>query len=32
LIYNEDDVRATRRLREWMASAEVTEVPYLGDL
>jgi predicted RecB family nuclease len=27
LVYNEDDVRATKRLREWMDSAEVTEVP-----
>ena len=32
LVYNEDDVRATKRLREWLGSAEVTEVPYFGDL
>ncbi|HEX4224389.1 MAG TPA: TM0106 family RecB-like putative nuclease [Pseudonocardiaceae bacterium] len=32
LVYNEDDVRATKRLREWMDSAEITEVPYVGDL
>lgn len=32
LEYNEDDVRATRALREWMSSPEVAELPYMGDL
>jgi predicted RecB family nuclease len=32
LEYNEDDVRATRRLREWMSSDEVLLLPYVGDL
>ncbi|HEX7662236.1 MAG TPA: TM0106 family RecB-like putative nuclease [Pseudonocardiaceae bacterium] len=32
LAYNEDDVQATRALREWMSSAAKIEVPYLGDL
>jgi predicted RecB family nuclease len=32
LVYNEDDVRATKRLREWLSSDEVAEVPYFGDL
>jgi predicted RecB family nuclease len=32
LEYNEDDVRATRVLREWMSSPSVTELPFVGDL
>jgi len=32
LEYNEDDVRATHALRNWMSSPEVYEVPYVGDL
>ncbi|ASO17733.1 hypothetical protein AHOG_00290 [Actinoalloteichus hoggarensis] len=32
LRYNEDDVQATLALRRWMTSAEVTRVPYAGDL
>lgn len=32
LRYNEDDVRATYVLREWMTSPAITQVPYMGDL
>ncbi|MQA11430.1 MAG: TM0106 family RecB-like putative nuclease [Pseudonocardiaceae bacterium] len=32
LQYNEDDVRATFTLREWMASSAVHAIPYFGDL
>ncbi|HEV3357151.1 MAG TPA: TM0106 family RecB-like putative nuclease [Pseudonocardiaceae bacterium] len=32
LVYNEDDVRATKRLREWMSSPEVSNIPYIDDL
>jgi predicted RecB family nuclease len=32
LMYNEDVVRATQVLREWMSSPAITEVPYVGDL
>jgi predicted RecB family nuclease len=32
LDYNEDDVRATRALREWMGSDRMADLPYLGDL
>lgn len=32
LEYNEDDVRATRALREWMSSPAVRELPFVGDL
>ena len=32
LEYNEDDVRATRVLREWMSSEAVTRLPFVGDL
>ncbi|HEX5406350.1 MAG TPA: TM0106 family RecB-like putative nuclease [Pseudonocardiaceae bacterium] len=32
LEYNEDDVRATKALREWMSSPAVTELPWIGDL
>lgn len=32
LVYNEDDVRATFALREWMSGAAATEAPYMGDL
>jgi predicted RecB family nuclease len=32
LEYNEDDVRATHALRDWMSSPAVYEVPYVGDL
>jgi predicted RecB family nuclease len=32
LEYNEDDVRATKALREWMSSPSVTELPWIGDL
>ncbi len=32
LEYNEDDVRATRTLRQWMSSPAVTELPFVGDL
>lgn len=32
LGYNEDDVRATYALREWMSSDAITAVPYMGDL
>jgi predicted RecB family nuclease len=32
LEYNEDDVRATKTLREWMSSPAVNELPYVGDL
>jgi predicted RecB family nuclease len=32
LDYNEDDVRATRALREWMCSDAMARLPYLGDL
>ncbi|MGH3622143.1 MAG: TM0106 family RecB-like putative nuclease, partial [Sciscionella sp.] len=31
LRYNEDDVRATHALREWMTSS-ATDLPYIGDL
>jgi predicted RecB family nuclease len=32
LEYNEDDVRATQTLRQWMSSPAVTELPFVGDL
>ncbi|WP_019813940.1 TM0106 family RecB-like putative nuclease [Saccharomonospora saliphila] len=32
LRYNEDDVRATRALREWMSGPAEHAVPYMGDL
>lgn len=32
LEYNEDDVRATKTLRHWMASPAVHDIPYVGDL
>ncbi|QXQ15574.1 TM0106 family RecB-like putative nuclease [Skermania piniformis] len=32
LEYNEDDVRATRRLREWMSEQADISVPFAGDL
>jgi predicted RecB family nuclease len=32
LAYNEDDVRATKALREWMSSRESGTLPYIGDL
>ncbi|AOS60905.1 TM0106 family RecB-like putative nuclease [Actinoalloteichus hymeniacidonis] len=32
LGYNEDDVRATWTLRQWMTSKAMTELPYAGDL
>ncbi|GAB3438354.1 TM0106 family RecB-like putative nuclease [Actinophytocola sediminis] len=32
LEYNEDDVRATLALRRWMSSADVQQIPYVGDL
>ncbi|HEX2132488.1 MAG TPA: TM0106 family RecB-like putative nuclease [Actinophytocola sp.] len=32
LEYNEDDVRATFTLRNWMSSPSVHEIPYVGDL
>ncbi|PRX47830.1 putative RecB family nuclease [Prauserella shujinwangii] len=32
LRYNEDDVLATRALREWMAGPAIHDVPYMGDL
>ncbi len=32
LAYNEDDVRATQTLREWMSSPAIRDVPYIGDL
>jgi len=32
LEYNEDDVRATHRLREWMTSDAMSRLPYAGDL
>lgn len=32
LIYNEDDVRATHRLREWMGSDAMSTLPFAGDL
>jgi predicted RecB family nuclease len=32
LEYNEDDVRATSVLREWMTSQAMTELPFMGDL
>jgi predicted RecB family nuclease len=32
LEYNEDDVRATFTLRNWMSSPAVHEIPYVGDL
>ena len=32
LEYNEDDVRATMTLRNWMTSDEVSDIPYVGDL
>ncbi|MCT2586575.1 TM0106 family RecB-like putative nuclease [Actinophytocola gossypii] len=32
LEYNEDDVRATFTLRNWMSSPAVREIPYVGDL
>ncbi|RJQ75004.1 TM0106 family RecB-like putative nuclease [Pseudonocardiaceae bacterium YIM PH 21723] len=30
--YNEDDVRATHALREWMTSERIREIPYAGEL
>ncbi|WP_090006669.1 TM0106 family RecB-like putative nuclease [Lentzea albidocapillata] len=32
LWYNEDDVRATHRLREWMTSDAMSRLPFAGDL
>jgi len=32
LRYNEDDVRATFTLREWMSSPAMAGIPYVGDL
>ncbi|WP_414636308.1 TM0106 family RecB-like putative nuclease [Actinophytocola sp.] len=32
LHYNEDDVSATRALRQWMSSPAVHAIPYVGDL
>jgi predicted RecB family nuclease len=32
LEYNEDDVLATRTLRQWMSSPAVHAIPYVGDL
>lgn len=32
LTYNEDDVRATYVLREWMSGTANTEVPFIGEL
>ncbi|WP_188986986.1 TM0106 family RecB-like putative nuclease [Saccharopolyspora thermophila] len=32
LRYNEDDVRATWTIRQWMASEDVLQVPYAADL
>lgn len=32
LEYNEDDVRATRALREWMSSPAAGALPFVGDL
>jgi predicted RecB family nuclease len=32
LAYNEDDVLATRTLREWMSSPAVHDLPFIGDL
>ncbi|GLZ32638.1 recombinase RecB [Lentzea sp. NBRC 105346] len=32
LVYNEDDVRATHRLREWMSSDAMQSLPFAGDL
>ena len=32
LEYNEDDVRATFALRDWMSSPAVNDIPYVGDL
>ena len=32
LEYNEDDVRATLALREWMSSPAMAELPFAGDL
>jgi predicted RecB family nuclease len=32
LRYNEDDVLATRALREWISAGAQTEVPYMFDL
>lgn len=32
LRYNEDDVLATRALREWMSGPAMVETPYMGDL
>jgi predicted RecB family nuclease len=32
LHYNEDDVRATFTLRQWMSSPQVMDIPYAGDL
>lgn len=32
LRYNEDDVRATFALREWMTSPAMSRIPYVGDL
>jgi predicted RecB family nuclease len=32
LEYNEDDVRATMTLRNWMTSDAISDIPYVGDL
>ncbi|GAB3490895.1 TM0106 family RecB-like putative nuclease [Amycolatopsis cihanbeyliensis] len=32
LRYNEDDVRATRVLREWMSGPAMRDIPFMGDL
>ena len=32
LEYNEDDVVATKVLREWMTGSAVTDIPYVDDL